>query len=140
MKHYEYSPEICHTISRKTKGQTFTTTLGFTQGDWLSEILFALYLSITLSAKIPTHLYYHDYYDANNMFLTPIEHLLDHNYCIKQDKSTVTDYIIDQQYADDIGFISNSKNIIDKAMKNIAPILEERNLTINEKKNNTTYN
>ena len=39
--------------------------------------------------------------------------------------------MIDQQDADDIGFISNNKHILDKAMKNIAPILEERNLTIN---------
>ena len=68
------------------------------------------------------------------MFLTPFEHLHDHNYCIKQDKNIVTDYIIDQQYADDIGFISNNKDIINKAMKTIAPILEKRNLTINEKK------
>ena len=68
------------------------------------------------------------------MFLTPFEHLHDHNYCIKQDKNIVTDYIIDQQYADDIGFISNNKDIIRKAMKTIAPILEKRNLTINEKK------
>ena len=68
------------------------------------------------------------------MFLAPIEHLHDHNYCIKQDKNTVTEYIIDQQYVDDIGFISNNKDIIDNAMKNITPILEERNLTINDKK------
>ena len=68
------------------------------------------------------------------MFLTPFEHLHDHNYCIKQDKNIVPDYIIDQQYADDIGFISNNKDIINKAMKTITPILEERNLTINEKK------
>ena len=68
------------------------------------------------------------------MFLAPFEHLHDHNYCIEQDKNTITDYIIDQQYADDIGFISNNKNIMDKAMKNTAPILEERNLTINEEK------
>ena len=119
--------------SNKTKGQTFTTTLGIPQGDCLSAILFMLYLSNTLSAKIPTHLYDHNYYGANNMFLTPIEHLHDHNYCIKQDKNTVTDYIIDQQYADDFGFISNNKHIIDNEMKNIAPVLEERNLTMNEK-------
>ena len=68
------------------------------------------------------------------MFLTPFENLHDHNYCIKQDKNIVTDYIIDQQYADDIGFISNNKDIRNKAMKIIAQILEERNLTINEKK------
>ena len=65
-----------------TKGQTFTTTLGIPQGDCLSAILFTLYLSNTLSAKIPTHLYDHNYHNAHNMFLTPFEHLHDHNYCI----------------------------------------------------------
>ena len=116
--------------NNKTKGKTFTATFGIPQGECLSAILFTLYLSNTLSAKIPTHLYDHDYYDAHNMFQTPIEHLHDHNYCIKPDKNTITD----QQYADDIGFISNNKNIIENAMKNIAPVLEERNLTINEEK------
>ena len=95
--------------NNKTKGQTFTMTLGIPQGDCLSAILFTLYLSNALSAKIPTHLYDHDYHGADNMFLAPIEHLHDHNYCINQDKNTVTDYIIDQQYADDIEFISNNK-------------------------------
>ena len=120
--------------NNKTKGQTFTTTLGIPQGDCLSAILFTLYLSNTLSAKIQNHLYDHNYHGANNMFIIPIEHLHDHNYCIKQDKNTVADYIIDQQYAADIGFINNNINIIDKAMKSIAPILEERNLTIYEGK------
>ena len=40
-----------------TKGQTFKTTLGIPQGDCLSAILFTLYLSNTLLAKIPTHQY-----------------------------------------------------------------------------------
>ena len=69
-----------------------------------------------------THLCDHDYYDAHDMFLAPIEQLHDHNYCIKQDKNTIIDYIIDQQYADDIGFMSINKNIISKTMKNIALI------------------
>ena len=122
--------------NNETKGQTFTTTIGIPQRDCLSAILFTLYLSNTLSTleKIPTNPYDHNYYNAHNMLLTPIEDLHDHNYCIKQDKNTITDNIIDQQYADDIGFISNNKNIIDKAMKNIAPIIEERNMTINEEK------
>ena len=68
------------------------------------------------------------------MFLTPIEHLHDHNHCIKHDKYTITDYIIDQKYTDDIGFISNNENITYRAIKNIVQILEDRNLTINEKK------
>ena len=126
--------------NNKTKGQTFITTLGIPQGECLSAILFALYISNTLSAKIPTRLCDHNYNSAYNMFLTPFEHLHDHNYCIKQDKNTVTDCIIDQQYADDIGFISINKDIIDKAIKNIAPMLVKRNLTINDEKNNTTYN
>ena len=54
---------------------------------------------------------------CHSMFLAPIEHLHDHNYCIEQDKNNITDYIIDQQYADDIGLISSNKNIIDKAIK-----------------------
>ena len=95
--------------NNKTQIQTFTTTLGIPQGDCLSAILFTLYLSNTLSAKIPTHLYDHNYNNAHNMFLASIEHLHDHNYCIKQDKNTITDYINDQQYADDIGFISKKK-------------------------------
>ena len=110
------------------------TTFGIPQGDCLCAILFTLYLSSTLLAIIPIHLYDHNYDNAHNMLLTPIEHLHDHNYCIEQDKNTITDYIIDQRYADDIGFISNNKNIIDKVMKNISPILEERNLTIYENK------
>ena len=32
------------------------------------------------------------------------------------------------------GFISNNKNIINKAMKNIAPILEEGNMTMHGEK------
>ena len=122
------------TLQVKNNITNFSTTLGIPQGDCLSASIFTLYPSNTISAKIPTHLYDHNYYSAYNMFLTPFEHPHDHNYCIKQDKNIVTDNIIDQQYADDIGFISNNKNIIDKTMKNIAPILEERNLTINDKK------
>ena len=84
--------------NNKTKGQSFTTTLRIPQGDCLSAILFTLYLSNTLSAKIPTHLYDHNYYDAHSMFPIPTEHLRDHNYCIKQDKNNLTGYIINQQY------------------------------------------
>ena len=52
--------------NNKTKEQIITT-LGIPQGDCLSAILFTLYLSNTLSAKIQTHLHVHNYYDAHNM-------------------------------------------------------------------------
>ena len=85
------------------------------------------------------YIYDHNYYNTHSMFLSPIEQLHDHNYCIKQDKNTIPCYIIDQQYADGIGFTSNNKNIIDKAMKNIYPMLEERNFTINEERENIQH-
>ena len=109
-------------INNKTKGQSFTTTNGIPQGDCLSVTVIALYLSNALSPKIPTHLHDHKYYNAHDMFLTPIEHLHDHNYRTKQYKNNITCYIIDQQCADDNRFISSNKNIINKAMKNIALI------------------
>ena len=83
---------ILQVKNNKIKGQMFTTTLGIPQQDCLSVILFTLYLSNTLSAKMPTHVHDHNYYDAHNMFLTPIEHLHDHNYCIKQNRNNITDY------------------------------------------------
>ena len=94
--------------NNKSKGQTYTT-LEIPQGDCLTAILSALCLSNTLSVKIPTHLHDHYYHNERNMFPTPIEHLHDHNYCIKQEKNNLTYYMIHQQYADDIGFISNIK-------------------------------
>ena len=73
--------------NNKTKGQTYKFFLLIPLGDCLSAILFTLYLSSTLSAKMLTHLYDHNYHCAHNMSQTPIEHLHDHNYCIKQEKN-----------------------------------------------------
>ena len=126
--------ETLRVKNNRAKGQSCTTTLRIPQSHCHITILFTSHLSSALSAKIPTHVHDHNYYNANDMLLTPTEHLHDHNYCIKQDKNTITDYIIDQQYVDDIGIISNTKNIINKAMKNMATILKERYLTINETK------
>ena len=112
-------------VNNKTKGQTFTTTLGIPRRECLSAILFTLYLSNALSQKISTHLHNLNYYNAQDMFLTPIERLLDHIYCTKHGKNSIPDYIIDQQYADDIGFISNNENTINKVIKNIALLLKE---------------
>ena len=113
-------------LYKPLSGQTFTTTLGSPQGDCLSAIPFTLFLSYTLSAIIPAHLHGHIYYGAHYVFLSPIEHIHYHNYCLKQDKDHITDYIIDQHYADDIRFISNSKTIINKVMINIAPTIQKK--------------
>ena len=126
--------------NNKTKGQTLTINLRIPQRNCLSAILSSIYLSNTLPAKIPTHLYDHNYHIAHSIFPTPIEHLHDHNYCIKQDNNNITDYIIDHQYSDDIGLISNSKSIIDTLKKNIASILREKNFTMDEKTMQHTFN
>ena len=77
-----------HVINNRSEGQSFTTTLGIPLGDCLSLILFTLYLSYSLLAKISIHLHDHIYYDANNMFLTPTEHPHDNNYCTNRTKAT----------------------------------------------------
>ena len=52
----------------------------------------------------------------------------------------ITDCIIDQQYADNIGFVISNINIIYKALINIAPISRDKNLTVDDYKSNITYN
>ena len=54
---------------------------------------FTLYLSNDLSAKVPTQLHDHNYHNANDMFLTPTDHLHYNNCCTKHDKNSITDLL-----------------------------------------------
>ena len=67
--------------NNNAKGQTFTS-LGIPQGDSLSAIPYTLYLPNTLSAKIPSHLHDHNYFNAHSMSLASIDKLHNHNYSI----------------------------------------------------------
>jgi len=115
-------------------GDKFKTNIGVPQGDCLSPVLFTLYLAKSKFAdyeKQETQTMDHTYCKNNipsEDILPP--HLIDHNYSVKRDNS----FHINQQYADDIGWISTAKHKIDKTKKNVPEKLKPRNLQVNETK------
>ena len=101
----------------KVFGKTFKTNLGTPQGDCLSPILFIFYLANALKEQ-RTHMSEHDY----NI---PIHEHINGNYDT-----------IDEQYADDIGWITNgSLGIINDIKRKIPARLKTRGILINENKN-----
>ena len=92
-------------------GEPFTTNIGTPQGDCLSPILFILYLAEALGSG---------------------EHAVqDHDYCLPPEHST-----INEQYADDLGWITNGpSHIIDDIKRDIPPKLSEYGLQVNPDKN-----
>jgi len=86
--------DVCLAVrNHKTVGKKFKTNIGIPQGDCLSPILFTFYLANALK-------------EMNNDVLVP-DHLLDHDYETK----TESNFTMDQQFADDLGWMSNSKQI-----------------------------
>ena len=98
-------------------GQSFPTNIGSPQGDSASALFFITYLANSLNPN------------KTNTITAPL-HLLDHNYNLP-----TNDYFtIDQQYADDIGWISTGPHILDQIENTIPDLLKQRNLHINDTK------
>ena len=127
----------------KTFGENICTNIGTPQGDSLSAILFTFYLAKSLTEhKEKTQLEHNccTSSDTPSEDLLP-EHLKDHMYGrpsnTKIDKKGTwikNDLSIDQQYADDISFISTNRGKIDTIKSKIPKKLKERNLNVNESK------
>ena len=94
-------------------GKEFITNIGSPQGDSASAIFFILYLAKSLTILI------------KNSSLQ-----LDHTYSRKIDEHI----IIDQQYADDIGWASTNNEKIEEIENTVPQILKNRNLLVNESK------
>ncbi len=100
----------------KSHSSMFNTNIGIPQGDSLSPILFTLYLANALQ---PTK-------DISSNYTVP-----EHGYSVPK---TVPDFTINQQYADDISWITNNKEYKDAIKLETPDILQLKGLHINASK------
>ena len=126
IKDVEYQVRCVYQLSEPIK-----TNVGTPQGDCLSAILFTLYLVNALIPEKTNHLEDHQYSRPN----IPSEELLsselqDHSYCNKPSNHLN----IDQQYADDIGYVSTNQGVIVSTEENVPKKLKKRNLCVNTEK------
>ena len=116
----------------RTTGSSIHTNIGVPQGDWLSPVLFTLYLAAALQASIPNQ--DHTYTKPTE----PTEDLLPRfatKITLMLPRETYNFYVdINQQYADDISWATNAEHKIEKIKKTIPSQLKNYNLHINESK------
>ena len=101
------------------------TNIGVPQGDCLSPVLFTLYLSQALKSPRNEDHSYAQPPEEQDLAIPP--HLKDHTYATPRN----TNFSIDQQYADDISYISNTKHTIEHRKATIPSQLKKRNLNVN---------
>src|SRR5258708_33772970 len=98
----------------------------------VSPILFTMYLAKGMNVKDKKSLNDHSCYTNLNVNSESLveEHMENHNYGQKINSVK----LIDLQYADDIGWIGNSRKNMNNIEQNITEKLKERNLMINNSK------
>ena len=111
----------------KTLGKPFKPDIGSPQGDCASPIWFIYYLHKALESTT---------LESPRNTALDIQH--DHNYTTEDKHRKITKiqkaYTIDQQYADDISWITTSKTVTENIKNTIPTVLTERNLIINQDK------
>ncbi len=119
-----------------TQGEKFSTNVGVPQGDCLSPVLFTYYLAKALRGEdlkiqVPQdHEYCRDTIPSKENANPP--ELQSHTYCHIPDLKRP--FMLDQQYADDIGWMSVSKCRTNTVKNEVPPKLKKRNLNVNELK------
>ena len=106
------------------------TNIGSPQGDGISALFFIIYLAISITKLNNTNqtLGYedHTYAKSNPIGIRPEDHTLINNL-----------FLLDQQYADDIGWAATQSGIINQIEKEVPVLLSDRNLQINASKTET---
>ena len=115
----------------KEIGKEIETNVGVPQGDCLSPVLFTLYLAQALKEERDERSEEHNYTKTpkTSEELLPT-YLRDHTYSVMKENHLM----IDQQYADDISWLSTSKSKIEEIENNIPGKLQSRNLKVNHSK------
>ena len=114
----------------KTTGEKINTNIGVPQGDCLRSVLFTLYLAAALETK--RNIEDHNYSKPSSC--GPVaNHRYPHveEYSYNRTKDTL---LIDQQYADDIGWAANNVQNISALEANIIAKIQKYNLHINKGK------
>eukprot|EP00794_Sanderia_malayensis_P008267 gene8266-biopygen6685 len=96
-------------------GEKIITNIGVPQGDCLSPILFIIHLAAALKPTLNIGL---------------LKAIRDHDY----GKYTISPFIIDQQYADDTGWITSDTERSREIRREVPPKLKEKNLMVNDTK------
>ena len=115
----------------KETGRMIKTNIGVPQGDSLSPLLFTLYLAQALKPKRTQTLEEHNYSlpPRPTEALVP-QNLIDHTYSTPVEK----ELNIDQQYADDISYITDAYHIHKHHKTTVSSTIMKRNLCINTDK------
>ena len=103
-------------------GKTFKSLIGSPQGDAASALFFIIYLAICLKIA-------YNKIEEERKKHAQVQN--EHNYC---KTPCSVDFEVDQQFADDISWLTTSKSHIYHVEKAVPKALEERNLFVNKSK------
>ena len=111
----------------KHTGPEFITNVGVPQGDCLSPVLFTIYLARAMKGEGTEHNYARSI--THEEIITP--QLRDHTYSRPPMEQPI---VINQQYADNIGWVTTAKYLTTYIKKTMPTKLKRRNPYVNEGK------
>ncbi len=122
---------------KKRRGEKFSTNVGVPQGDCLSPVLFTYYLAKALKDDLPEEIEIPQHHEYCRKEIVQKDDAIPkelHDHIYHQIPELPRPFLLEQQYADDIGWLTVSKGRTDALKKEIPVKLKKRNLIVNESK------